>query len=105
MLLGIEKAVFAGHDWGGFVAWAMPVLYPERTLGVIGVNTPNFPVPTTTHYRTPGRLPMTTRRTPCGFRSRVSRRSFVDPRTRIVFEKLMRRDVSVEQAVAQAVQG
>jgi pimeloyl-ACP methyl ester carboxylesterase len=38
--LEIEKAVFAGHDWGGFVAWAMPILHPERTLGVIGVNTP-----------------------------------------------------------------
>ena len=49
--LGIEKAVFAGHDWGGFVAWAMPVLYPERTLGAIGVNTPNFPFPKTERYR------------------------------------------------------
>ena len=29
----------------------MPVLYPERTLGVIGVNTPNYPVPTTDVYR------------------------------------------------------
>lgn len=45
--LGIEKAVFAGHDWGGFVAWAMPVLHPERTAGVIGVNTPYVPFPTT----------------------------------------------------------
>lgn len=39
-LLEIEKAVFAGHDWGGNVTWAMPVLYPERTAGSIGVNTP-----------------------------------------------------------------
>ena len=38
--LEIEKAVFVGHDWGGFVAWAMPILYPDRTAGVIGVNTP-----------------------------------------------------------------
>ena len=38
--LEIEKAVFVGHDWGGFVAWAMPVLHPDRTAGVIGVNTP-----------------------------------------------------------------
>jgi len=38
--LEIEKAVFCGHDWGGFVVWAMPILYPERTAGVIGVNTP-----------------------------------------------------------------
>ena len=43
--LGIERAVFAGHDWGGFVAWAMPVLHPGRTAGVIGVNTPYLPRP------------------------------------------------------------
>jgi pimeloyl-ACP methyl ester carboxylesterase len=41
--LGIERAVFVGHDWGGFVAWAMPVLHPERTAGVVGVNTPLLP--------------------------------------------------------------
>ena len=42
-VLGIERAVFAGHDWGGFVAWAMPVLHPDRCAGVIGVNTPYLP--------------------------------------------------------------
>ena len=36
----IEKAVFIGHDWGGAVVWTMPIAYPERVLGVIGVNTP-----------------------------------------------------------------
>jgi pimeloyl-ACP methyl ester carboxylesterase len=41
--LGIERAVFAGHDWGGFVAWAMPVLHPERCAGAIGINTPYLP--------------------------------------------------------------
>lgn len=41
--LGHEKAVFCGHDWGGFVAWAMPLLYPERVAGVIGLNTPFWP--------------------------------------------------------------
>lgn len=41
--LGIEKAVFVGHDWGGFVVWAMPVLHPERVAGVVGVNTPLLP--------------------------------------------------------------
>ena len=44
-VLGLERAVFAGHDWGGFVAWAMPVLHPERCAGVIGVNTPYLPRP------------------------------------------------------------
>ena len=38
--LDIEKAIFVGHDWGGMVAWGMPVLYPERTLGVVGICTP-----------------------------------------------------------------
>jgi pimeloyl-ACP methyl ester carboxylesterase len=40
---GIEKAVFCGHDWGGFIVWAMPLLHPDRTAGVIGVNTPFLP--------------------------------------------------------------
>ena len=39
----IEKAVFAGHDWGGFVTWQMPLLHPHRVAGVIGVNTPFLP--------------------------------------------------------------
>lgn len=41
--LGIEKAVFAGHDWGGFVVWQMPLMHPNRVAGVIGVNTPFMP--------------------------------------------------------------
>jgi pimeloyl-ACP methyl ester carboxylesterase len=44
-VLGLERAVFAGHDWGGFVAWAMPILHPDRCAGVIGVNTPYLPRP------------------------------------------------------------
>jgi len=41
--LGIEKAVFCGHDWGGLVVWQMPLLHLERVAGVIGVNTPFIP--------------------------------------------------------------
>jgi pimeloyl-ACP methyl ester carboxylesterase len=41
--LGIERAVFVGHDWGGLVAWQMPLLHAARTAGVIGVNTPYLP--------------------------------------------------------------
>jgi pimeloyl-ACP methyl ester carboxylesterase len=41
--LEIERAVFAGHDWGGLIVWQMPLLHPTRTAGVIGVNTPYFP--------------------------------------------------------------
>ncbi len=28
--LGIDKAVFCGHDWGGGVVWSMVRLHPER---------------------------------------------------------------------------
>ena len=38
--LDVERALFCGHDWGGAAVWAMPRLYPDRVLGVIGVNTP-----------------------------------------------------------------
>ena len=41
--LKIEKAIFCGHDWGGFVVWQMPLRHPTRTAGVIGLNTPYNP--------------------------------------------------------------
>ena len=40
--LDIERALFCGHDWGGAAVWTMPRIYPDRVLGVIGVNTPAF---------------------------------------------------------------
>jgi len=41
--MGVEKAIFCGHDWGGFVVWYMGIRYPERVAGVIGLNTPFQP--------------------------------------------------------------
>lgn len=43
--LGIEKAIFVGHDWGGFVVWQMAMRHPSRVAGVVGVNTPHYPRP------------------------------------------------------------
>jgi pimeloyl-ACP methyl ester carboxylesterase len=40
--LGIDKAIFVGHDWGGFVVWQMPLRHPDRVAGVVGVNTPHW---------------------------------------------------------------
>lgn len=40
---GIDKAIFCGHDWGGFVVWQMALMHPDRCAGVIGVNTPFMP--------------------------------------------------------------
>lgn len=45
--LGIARAVFVGHDWGGTVAWMTALLHPNRVAGVIGVNTPYYPRPST----------------------------------------------------------
>lgn len=40
---GVDKALFMGHDWGGMLAWQMPLIHPKRVAGVIGVNTPFMP--------------------------------------------------------------
>jgi pimeloyl-ACP methyl ester carboxylesterase len=100
--LGIEKAVFCGHDWGGFVVWAMPILHPERTAGVIGVNTPYLPR---------GSEPPTAvmRRMVGGQDEKLyilwfQERGVADPmlaaNTRAVFQKLMRGGVEPAAAVA-----
>jgi non-specific protein-tyrosine kinase len=39
--LDIDKAIFVGHDWGGFVVWQMAMRHPDRVAGVVGVNTPH----------------------------------------------------------------
>ena len=41
--LGLEKAVFVGHDWGAPVVWNMPLLYPDRVAGVVGMSVPFLP--------------------------------------------------------------
>jgi pimeloyl-ACP methyl ester carboxylesterase len=43
--LKIDKAIFVGHDWGGFVVWQMALRHPERVAGVVGINTPHTPRP------------------------------------------------------------
>ncbi|MFW6412609.1 MAG: alpha/beta fold hydrolase [Oceanicaulis sp.] len=52
--LQIERAVIAGHDWGGILMWHAACLVPDRFLGAIGVNTPHLPrgaVPPTDVFR------------------------------------------------------
>src|SRR6185312_8065968 len=41
--IGAAKGVFVGHDWGGIVVWQMPLRHPDRTAGVVGLNTPFMP--------------------------------------------------------------
>jgi pimeloyl-ACP methyl ester carboxylesterase len=40
--LKIDKAIFVGHDWGGFVVWQMALRHRDRVAGVVGVNTPHY---------------------------------------------------------------
>lgn len=39
--LGHEKAVIAGHDWGGILAWSFALSYPEMTERLIVLNAPH----------------------------------------------------------------
>ncbi len=91
--LEIGRAVFVGHDWGGFVVWAMAVLHPDRVAGVVGVNTP--------YLHRPPAPPMQILRTRLGgdderlyllwFQRPGEADALLGANTRLVFEKLMRR--------------
>jgi pimeloyl-ACP methyl ester carboxylesterase len=41
--LGLDKAIFVGHDWGGPVVWNMPLYHPDRVAGVVGMSVPFQP--------------------------------------------------------------
>jgi pimeloyl-ACP methyl ester carboxylesterase len=38
--LGLEKAVFVGHDWGSIVVWSVAAIHPERVERVVSLNVP-----------------------------------------------------------------
>lgn len=39
--LGEEKAIIVGHDWGGVLAWAFALRYPQMTERLIVLNAPH----------------------------------------------------------------
>jgi pimeloyl-ACP methyl ester carboxylesterase len=41
--LGLERAIFVGHDWGSLVLWQMAMLAPERIEQLIILNIPHLP--------------------------------------------------------------
>lgn len=98
--LGLERAVFVGHDWGGLVVWQMPLLHPERTAGVVGVNTPYLPrapLPPTQLLRAMvgGR---DERMYMLWFQEPGLAEAVLDAAPRLLFQKLMRRGVPPEEA-------
>ncbi len=104
--LDVERAVFVGHDWGGFVCWAMPMLHPDRTAGVIGVNTPYTP-------RTP--MPPTEmmkmlvggdleKMYVLWFQEPGVAEGVLDTRAALVFDKLLRTPIDPVQAAARMME-
>jgi pimeloyl-ACP methyl ester carboxylesterase len=98
-VFGHERAVFVGHDWGGLVAWAMPHLHPDRCAGVVGICTPSMPFITTAVLRSlfpdPERMYM------LWFQEPGVAEAVLDPRPRLVFERLSRTGVPPEEVAAR----
>lgn len=86
--LDAPTGIVVGHDWGGFVAWAAPVLHPDRWAGVVGVCTPYLPFPTTEVLRSlfgdDEAMYM------LWFQERGVAEAVLDPRAEAVFTKLLR---------------
>ena len=99
--LEIEKAVFVGHDWGGLVVWAMPLLHPQRTAGVVGVCTPYLPMPTVAVMRAmvDGE---DERHYIAWFQKPGVAEGRLDGQVRVAFEKLLRGGVPLEELMARA---
>src|SRR6516165_7742307 len=41
--LGVERAVFAGHDWGSMVVSNLAMLAPERVTAIVNMSVPFLP--------------------------------------------------------------
>lgn len=102
--LKIERAIFVGHDWGGFVAWAMPLLYPERTAGVVGVCTPYMAIPPTSVMRAMvnGK---DERMYIVWFQEPGRAESVMDSKARLIFDRLMRAPLSPQESAKRMMAG
>ena len=100
--LEIERAIFVGHDWGGFVAWAMPLLYPDRTAGVVGICTPYMAIPPTSVMRAMvnGK---DERMYILWFQEPGRAESVMDRQARLIFDRLMRAPLSPEESAKRAM--
>ena len=41
--VGVERAIFIGHDWGAMVVWHAALLHPDRVRAVAGLSVPPIP--------------------------------------------------------------
>ena len=52
--VGVDRAVFVGHDWGALVIYALALMATDRVAGAVGIGVPFLPrgtVPPTTMLR------------------------------------------------------
>lgn len=99
--LGVERAIFVGHDWGGAVAWGMPALQPARVAGVVGVCTPFMQFPTTEFLSmlVGGEID---RQYMLWFQEPGVAEAAMEPHISDLFHKVMRGGMSPEDAMARA---
>jgi pimeloyl-ACP methyl ester carboxylesterase len=99
--LGIEQAIFIGHDWGGAVVWAMPELQPGRVAGVVGVCTPFIKFPGTDFLKmlVDGDVE---RQYMLWFQEPGVAEAAMEPHVAAMFRNLMRGGVSSEGAMERA---
>ncbi len=98
----IEKAVFVGHDWGGFVTWAMPVLHPERVAGVACACTPYIPFPSVATHKaaTDGDIE---RQYVAWFQEPGVAEAHMDPHVRTIVDMIMRTAPPLAEVLAVAM--
>ena len=100
--LEIERAVFVGHDWGGFVAWAMPVLHPSRVLAVAGLCTPYMAFPSVaTHLAAVGGD--TIRQYVAWFQEPDTPEAEMDVRVRPILTRILRTGAPLEELIRFAL--
>ncbi len=99
--LGIDRAVLVGHDWGGFVAWGTAVLHPDRVEGVAGICTPYIPFPSVaTHLAAvDGSVE---RQYVAWFQEDGVAEAAMDPDVEVIFDRIMRTGVPLDQVLAAA---
>lgn len=97
----IDEAILVGHDWGGFVAWAMPVLHPERVAGVACACTPYMPFPSVAvHEAAVGGD--TDRQYVAWFQRPGVAEAHMDPHARTIVDMIMRTAPPLEEVYAVA---
>jgi pimeloyl-ACP methyl ester carboxylesterase len=99
--LEIEKAVFVGHDWGGFVVWGMAALHPERVAGVVAACTPYIPFPSVAVHTdvVEGDIE---RQYVAWFQIPDVPETVMNPNAEMIVDKMMRSSVPMEEAYAAA---